>query len=464
MPNFANIAQNIIEAGGPGFSESFNTGRANRINQQLGTAKLQEAQLKMEEEKRRQTLIGVARPWAANHVFLSGNIVDADGDGALDDPTVAKRAIDNSRRLMEGEGVTELERKAHEKFIKLMESGNFAEIQRAGVAAQQAFDALSGEFGMAGYDSISTEGMRKQAEERRKIAKERRDQQAHAASLFTYVPGVGLVDKSQLTPGEAPPESAVVFDAPDPNDPFINIVGPDGKPKRTVRQSQAKFGENEFLGGRQGSGNTMEVFGPNGEVIFRSGARPGETVGSATRVQGLDDQNKLLISQIDNFEQKLEDPNAKRAFGVQGSLLDNNTVRTLMQLPGGEFTVESATRALGVPVRQEDIAYVDSLRSDLKQIGALMRTVTRGVQSSENPSAAERILAENILKGLESGDTIDSVRSVIPLYRTFVQLRQQAISPGGVPAAAIEFLRANPDTKDQFIEKFGEAALPADMR
>ena len=190
--------------------------------------------------------------------------------------------------------------------------------------------------------------------------------------------------------------------------------------------------QNEFVRAKaafkSGNNGVRVQTSPDGGLIIQVGGENEATIGRMGTEQGLAAQDRNLLKQIGDFRtqvQGLKHPEAMS--GVQGAMADRDWVGVLAQLPGGEFTVEAASSALGVPLRPDEFDEIKKARSALTSIQANARAISRGVQDDRNASPSEKRIADEIVRGIDAKDDYDAMMLSIDLAETLAKSRTSSL-------------------------------------
>jgi len=98
----------------------------------------------------------------------------------------------------------------------------------------------------------------------------------------------------------------------------------------------------------------------------------------------------------------------------------------------------------------------DELSPDAETVNALVAAAGTSWQSSRNPEAA----ADEILQSLRAGSSVNGVKVTVEPGRVYGTNKKisRSVSQATPPAAAIEYLRANPALRGEFDKKYGPGA------
>ena len=175
------------------------------------------------------------------------------------------------------------------------------------------------------------------------------------------------------------------------------------------------------------SGGFEMVSDGQGGFTMRMGGT-GRTVGSNTRDQGLDQQTDQLQGLLDATRDGIANlRNPERAFGIQGGVIDSAIAGTLMQLPPGEFAVETLAKIIGKPISSEEAASIKAVRSQVHALVSNARALTKGIQSTRGASVTEKDLAAKVIRGLEAKDDLEAVLASLEVFQDLLILRKASV-------------------------------------
>lgn len=236
---------------------------------------------------------------------------------------------------------------------------------------------------------------------------------------------------------------------------MINFVGPEGDRQTVLANDEEtikKLLDDNYVETSRlsSSGGLTVTTSPDGTTTFTMGGSSG---GITTRNAGIDQQTRQLQTQLASLKaniNKLKRP--ERAFGVQGAIADSDVVGIMMQIPGGEFTTETVSKAIGVPINEDELSEIKAVRQEYANLVANARTGTRGIQSAENASTAELAVAKEVLAGLDAKNDFEAVMAGLEMYEDLLRFR--AMSVGKAPQITVDNM-SNDELMENINAMFG---------